>query len=505
MIILDGWGIGPIWGGNAISLARTKTFKTLFQKYPHTTLVASGKSVGLPEGSPGNSEAGHLNIGAGRIVYQDQPIIDKEIQTGSFFENEALLDAIKHAEKNSSTLHLMGLLSLTGTHSHINHLFALLELCKRNNFRNVCIHLFSDGRDSDQLSGIEMVDLVETKIREYGFGKISSIIGRFYAMDRDNRWNRIKLCYDMLTSGKGAPYSSSGAIFTKSYARGITDEFIEPSIITNQNQQISLIQDNDSIVFFNFRADRAKELTTAFLAENISDFQQRKKLNNIYFATFVTYGEEETAKQAFRPDVVENTIGKAWSENNLKQFHTAETEKYPHVTYFFNGGVEKPYKGEYRLMIPSPKNIKTYDEMPEMSSTKLTDTILEATKKNMFDSFVINYANPDMVGHSGNLKATTLAVEAVDRCLDRLMTEIIANDSVAYIFADHGNAEQMVNPKTGSPDTEHTENPVPFIIVGNNLNEIHLRSDGKLSNISPTVLKMMNIKQDESLMDFPLF
>jgi len=507
MIVLDGWGIGPIWGGNAISQAQTKNFTSLYRSYPHTSLNASGEFVGLPVGSPGNSEAGHLNIGAGRIVHQDQPIIDKEIEDGSFFNNPVLLGAIKHAQEHNAKLHLMGLLSLTGTHSHINHLFALLSLCKQQNFTNVHIHLFSDGRDSDSLSGIEMVNMVENKIKEIGVGEIDTVIGRFFAMDRDDRWIRIQKAYDLLTKGKGTQFLNSGAVFAGSYSRGVTDEFIEPSLIVNKSQSSPLVTDNDAIIFFNFREDRAREITAAFLADQVPELVDRQRLSNLYFATFVTYGRSKVAKQAFTPDIVNNTIAKIWSENKLTQFHTAETEKYPHVTYFFNGGVEASYPGEARMMVPSPKDVETYDLRPEMSAFKLTDNILEATKKNAFDTFVINFANADMVGHTGNLKAATLAVETVDQCLGKLMEPILANDGVAFIFADHGNVEQMVNPKTGSPDTEHTTNQVPFIIASNDLSirDLQLLPNGNLANIAPTVLKLMNIKHDQSLMDNPLF
>lgn len=500
LIILDGWGVAPVWGGNAISLAQAKNFTTITKKFPSTTLLASDGGVGLPDGAPGNSEAGHLNIGAGQIVHQDQPIIDHEIEKGRFFINPVILEAIAHAKENRSQIHIMGLLSKTGTHSHINHLFALLKLLKEQKIENAYIHLFTDGRDSDSMSGIEMLSEVEGETRRIGIGTISTIIGRFYAMDRDNRWERVKKAYDLLTKGVGKKYESAGSIFTDSYAKGVTDEFIEPSIIIDKDKSFRPISNNDTLFFFNFRADRAKELTNTFLSPDLPQVSDRIVLKNLYFATFVMHDENTLAKEAFFPEPVTDPIGAIWSKNNLRQYHTAETEKYAHVTYFLNGGRENPFPGEDRLMIPSPKSVKTYDSLPEMSANEVTDTLIQTIKRGVHDCYVVNYANTDMLGHTGNLKATVKAVEFIDKCLGKLLNEVLKRDGVAYVFADHGNAEQMVNPRTGSPDTEHTCNPVPFSIISNDpvLQKLKLRNDGILASITPTVLDIMNISFDQN-------
>lgn len=493
LIILDGWGLAPVWGGNAIAMAKIPNFDAFAQKYPYTTLHASGLAVGLPENCPGNSEAGHLNIGAGEIVHQDQPLIDSEIGDGDFVKNEVLLGAFRHAEENHSNVHIMGLLSKTGTHAHINHLFELLKLANQVKFDRVYIHLFTDGRDSDSMSGIEMLSEVNFQTDALKVGQISSIIGRFFAMDRDNNWERIKRTYNLLTAGTGMRYESAGAIFTASYAAGTTDEFIEPSVIISKEHTPEFIHDNDSIIFFNFRSDRAKEITRAFLDPVLPEFPERRLLSNLYFASFVIHEEHQLAKQAFFPPIITKTLAQVWSEAKLRQFHIAETEKYAHVTYFFNGGTELPVSGEDRLMVPSPKSVKTYDLMPEMSARSVASEVVSLLDKNIHDAVVINFANADMVGHTGDLKATMKAVEVVDECLGKVVDKVLQKDGVAYVFADHGNAEQMVNPKTGYPDTEHTSNPVPFMIISNRaeLMNITLRKDGALSSIAPTVLDIM--------------
>jgi 2,3-bisphosphoglycerate-independent phosphoglycerate mutase len=499
---LDGWGIAPVWGGNAISLASPRVFTEITKRFPYTTLSASSLAVGLPEGSPGNSEAGHLNIGAGHIVHQDQPIIDRQIENGQFFTNPVLLGAIDHAKKNKSNIHLIGLLSKTGTHSQIKHAYALLKMLKQAQMNNVFIHLFTDGRDSDSMSGIEMLSELENETRLNGVGQISTIIGRFYAMDRDNRWDRVSTAYDLLTKGKGTVFNSAGEIFTKSYARGVTDEFIEPSIITNKGQHSEVISDNDAVIFFNFRSDRAKEITQAFLDPLVSqNIPNRKILYNLYFATFVMHGDNTLGHHVFVPEKVNNPLAQIWSSNRLRQYHTAETEKYAHVTYFFNGSQEKPFPGEDRVMIQSPKEYETYDKIPEMSSAQLTSTLINTINRNIHDCFVVNFANTDMVGHTGNLKATVRAVEHVDKCLGQVLDAVLSRNGVAFVFADHGNAEQMVNPRTGEPDTEHTINPVPFCIVGKEFRDkkLPLMNNGALANIAPTVLDIMNISYDKNL------
>jgi len=494
LIILDGWGLAPVWGGNAVALARSRNFVEITKKYPYTSLIASDGAVGLPPGSPGNSESGHLNIGAGRVVLQDQVNIDRQIESGAFFGNKILLDAIEHARKNQSAIHLMGLLSKNGTHSHTGHLFALLDLLERENFKNVFIHLFTDGRDSETMSGIELLAEVEGEIKKRGIGQIASIIGRFYAMDRDNNWQRIKAAYELLTEAKGKRYASAGQVFANSYSSGITDEFIGPSIIADKDKTLGTIEDNDSVIVFNFRADRAREISSAFFPEDISDIANRKIRRNLFFASFVLYGNNPNVLQVFRPGMISDTISKIWSDHGLSQFHIAETEKYAHVTYFINGGKSQPHPGEKWQLIPSPK-VRTYDLKPTMSAKEVTDTAISEIKKNIHDCLIINYANPDMVGHTGNLKATIEAVEFVDTCLGRLLSPILESGGNAFVMADHGNAEQMVNPRTTDPDTEHTMNPVPFGIVTKNeeLLKLKLKEGQALASVAPTVLEIMKL------------
>lgn len=497
LVILDGWGVAPSWGGNAISQANTKFYDKVWQQAPKTTLLASGEAVGLPVNSPGNSEAGHLNIGAGHVVHQDQTLIDAQIDNQSFFKNPKILKAIEHATQHNSNIHLMGLLSKTGTHSHIKHLYALLSLFKSKGFPRVFIHLFSDGRDSDPMSGIEMVDEIERKIAEIGIGKISSITGRFYAMDRDNRWGRVARAYNLLVKGEGNVFESPKVAITSSYSQGITDEFIEPRLISNKGQQIVTIKNNDSIIFFNFRSDRAKEITRAFLDEHLPEFPDRMKLSNLYFATFVIYDDRLLSEQIFSAEKIVYPLARVFSENNLKQLHAAETEKYPHVTYFLNGGTEKPFPGESRVMVPSPQNFKTYDYVPRMNANKLTSLVASTIKKNIYDFIVVNFANTDMVGHTGNLGSAIISVECIDESMAIIANEITNKDGLMFIVGDHGNVEQMINPQTGDPDTEHTTNPVPFIIVSNNpaINNLKLQADGILASVSPTILDIMQIKK----------
>lgn len=503
LIILDGWGLAPVWGGNALGIAEVKNFNTITKKCPHTTLLASGEAVGLPANSPGNSEAGHLNIGAGHTVYQDQSIISKRIVDGSFFKNPVLIETVESARKNKSKLHIVGLLSKTGTHSQITHIYALLKLCRQLDFRQVYLHLFTDGRDSGPMSGIEILAELEGQIKETGVGHISTIVGRFYAMDRDNRWDRIKAAYDLLTLGKGVKHNSAGEVFTKSYVRGVTDEFIEPSIIIDKNKNPELISDNDSVIFFNYRADRARELTQAFLDPGIDEqLPNRKILKNLCFASFVMHGDTTFGRHVFAPQQVLSPLAEQLSAHNIQQYHTAETEKYAHVTYFLNGGREKPFPGEDWMMIPSPRSVLTYDLLPEMSAQAVTDTLIKAINRNIYDCFIVNFANADMVGHSGNLKAAVRAVEFVDKCLGQLLDIVLQKNGTAFVFADHGNVEQMVNPRTGEPDTEHTTNPVPFSIVSADQRyaRVKLRRDGALANITPTVLSLMNIPYDQEKM-----
>jgi len=499
LIVLDGWGIAPEWGGNAISQAKTKTFNTILLNYPNTTLLASGAAVGLPINAPGNSEAGHLNIGAGRVVHQDISIIDSNIESGAFFKNTVLLSAILHAKKNNSNLHLIGLLSDTGTHSHVRHLYALLRLCKENNFSRVYIHLFSDGRDSSPMNGIELANNVFLEIKKIGVGRIASISGRFFAMDRDNRWGRVSRTYNMLTKGQGNVFPSVMNAFSTAYAQGQSDEFIEPRIISNPTEPQVNIGNNDAIISFNFRSDRTKELISAFLSPNIPAFKDRTILKNIFFVSMAIYEDLSLAKKAFAPEKVETPLARIIAEANLRQFHIAETEKYPHITYFINGGREAPFQGEDRFLIPSPRGVKTYDFAPKMSAELVVAKTLHLLGQNSYDSFMLNFANADMVGHSGNFQATVHAIECVDSLLSPILNKIISLGGTALIVGDHGNAEQMVNPRTGEPDTEHTTNPVPFAIVSENplIKRLKLQSDGILASVAPTMLEIMHTKKPE--------
>lgn len=501
MIVLDGWGIAPAWGGNAISQAKTKNFDLIWQNYPSTLLDASGIEVGLPANSQGNSEAGHLNIGAGHVVKQDAGLINAQIEDKTFFDNSVLLGSIEHAKKNNSNIHLMGLLSNAGTHSDINHLYSLLQLFKDNDFKKVYIHFFSDGRDSPPMAGIEVAEQVEKKILEIGVGKVASLSGRFYAMDRDNRWGRIARAYNMLVKYEGDRCENLRAAFSSAYKAGMTDEFIEPRMICNTTQEIVPITNGDAIILFNYRSDRAKEITEAFSADKISQFPDRKKLENIYFASFVIYQDGIPGHQVFKPEKVAMPLAKVWSDKGLQQYHSAETEKFPHITYFINGGNEAPFPGEKRVMIPSVKTVRTYDYCPQMSAGKVTEHLLFALRTNVSDAFMINFANPDMVGHTGNLKATVQAVEYVDLCLGKILSYILNTEATCVVLADHGNAEQMVNPQTGMPDTEHTTNPVPFIIFSNDIRNksLKLADGGKLASVAPTVLDLMGMEKPEGI------
>ena len=494
LMILDGWGLAPDWGGNAIALSKTPNFDQLWKGYPKTSLVASGTKVGLPADAPGNSEAGHLNIGAGRIVHQDIQVIDEQIANGHFYQSKVMLELISHTQELKSNFHILGLLSKTGIHSHIKHLAPILYLLRQKGVKNVYLHLFSDGRDSDPMSGIVYLDEVDKMIKYYEVGQISSIMGRFFAMDRDNRWGRTARAYNALVKGEAEKSDSSRRIFSLSYTNRITDEFIEPKIVVNPHQSFAPISNNDSILFFNFRSDRIKQLIRAFLDIELDHFFDRQKLENIKLATFTVYrSDDDLSEHVFSPEKVQFPIGKVISDQNLSQLHCAETEKFPHVTYFINGGESKQFPKESDILIPSPQ-VRTYDLAPKMSAQGVTDTLLKNLERSAFDSYIVNYANPDMVGHTGNLQAVILAIAFVDQCLGTVVKEVLKREGTAIICADHGNAEQMVNPLTGDPDTEHTANPVPFIIVNNQLKDkVALQLDGALSNIAPTILDLCGL------------
>lgn len=508
LLILDGWGHAPAWGGNAITQAHTETFHSLWRQYPHTTLGASGSFVGLPGHEQGNSEVGHLNIGAGRVIHQDITRINKSIEDKSFFNNKTLIAALENCKRNNSNLHLMGLISDGGVHSHINHLYALLDFIKQQKFTNkVFIQAFTDGRDSSPMSGLQYITRLEDRMKSIGLGQIATISGRYWAMDRDKHWDRINQAYKAMTNGIGPIYGSAQQIISENYRQGRTDEFIVPSIVIDKDQKpIGKVLPNDSIIFFNFRSDRARQITKAFCGEKVIEFSRGKKIDKLFFVSIIPYGIERelglTISSVFDTEKVTNTLAEVLAQNKIKQFHIAETEKYAHVTYFFNGGQEQPFIGEEREMVPSPR-VSTFDQMPEMSVNKVADSTISGIKSGKFGFVVINFANPDMVGHTGNLKATIEACEAVDKNLKRIYDVITKMSGILLVTADHGNAEEMLDPKTGEVDTEHSCNPVPFILI--NGKEIKsLKPNGVLADIAPTILRLAGIPKPQEMTGEPL-
>ncbi|MCD6435522.1 MAG: 2,3-bisphosphoglycerate-independent phosphoglycerate mutase [Clostridiales bacterium] len=490
LIILDGWGISDKMNGNAVKIANTPNFDRLTASYPNIEIEASGMDVGLPDGQMGNSEVGHLNIGAGRIVYQELTRITKAIKDGVFFENEAFLGAIENAKKNNSSLHLLGLLSDGGVHSHINHIKGLIDLAKKNNIDKLYLHVFMDGRDTPPNSGIEYINEIEKYMVGVGVGKIATVSGRYYAMDRDNRWERVEKAYNALANGVGIQKESAVELIKENYSNDVTDEFIIPSVIIDEGKPIASIKENDSVIFFNFRPDRARELTDAFTEEGFSGFS--RELFKLYYVTITKYDERfKNVHIAFKPQVIKNTLGEYVSKKGKKQLRIAETEKYAHVTFFFNGGVEKENEGEDRILVSSPK-VATYDLKPEMSSYEVTDKLLEAIDRDYYDLIILNYANADMVGHTGVLEAAVKAVEAVDENLGRVINKILSKGGSALITADHGNAEKMIDEITHKAFTAHSTNPVPLIVVGEG--SVLLEKTGRLSDIAPTLLYMMGIE-----------
>lgn len=511
LLILDGWGNAPAWGGNAVEEAETPNIDNYWRKYPHEILKAAEEAVGLPHHEPGNSEVGHLNLGCGQVVRQNLPGITMEIEKSHFSQNPVLLAAIDHVKSNSTNLHLIGLVSDGGIHSHISHLFALMNLLKKHEVNNVYIHMITDGRDTDPMKALSYLSLLEDKIQSIGLGKVESVMGRYYGMDRDNRWDRIQKSYDCLVNGVGPKAETAENAISAAYRQGQYDEFILPTLISKENQPFVPIKDNDGVIFFNFRADRTKELTWAFVQEKFRGFSRKKFLRNLFFATFAfheEYEEKLPVQVIFKPPTIQNPIAKVLADKGLRQFHIAETEKYAHVTYFFNGGREEPFPAESRQLVPSPK-VATYDLKPEMSALHVTEEVL--AKFRNYDFIVANFANADMVGHTGNLRAAIRACETVDTCLGRIVPDALKEQYVIIVTADHGNAEQMINPNTGEPHTEHTINPVPFIIISENPNfQNPLRSNGQhgliLSDVAPTILRIMSLEKPaemtgESLME----
>lgn len=494
LMILDGFGINDNEKGNAVKLANTPNIDRLMKTCPTTEVYTSGLNVGLPDGQMGNSEVGHTNIGAGRIVYQELTRITKSIEDGDFFSIPEFVEAIENCKKNNSKLHIMGLLSDGGVHSHIRHLFALLELAKRRDFEDVYVHCFLDGRDTPPASAEGYIMQLEEKMKEKEVGRIASISGRFYAMDRDKRWQRVKKTYDALVNGTGEKATSAVTAIESSYQKEIFDKFVEPTVIVNGEAPIATIEKNDSVIFFNFRPDRAREITRTLVDKEFNEFETKDL--NLYFVCMTPYDETmPNVKVAFKKEPLKNTFGEYISNNGLTQLRIAETEKYAHVTFFFNGGEEKQYKGEDRILVPSPK-VETYDLKPEMSAIEVTDKVVEAIKSEKYDSIILNYANPDMVGHTGNLEASIKAIETIDNCVGRVIEEINKVNGVCLITADHGNSEQMIDYKTGEPHTAHTTNPVPLILVG--MEGVTLKT-GKLADLAPTMLDIMGLKKPDEM------
>ena len=497
LIIMDGFGYNHKDYGNAIRAAKTPNIDRLLANYPHTLIGASGMDVGLPEGQMGNSEVGHTNIGAGRIVYQELTRITKSIKDGEFFSNEAFTAAVENCKKNDSALHLFGLLSNGGVHSHNSHLYGLLELAKKAGLTKVYVHCFMDGRDVPPTSGADFVAELEEKLKEIGVGKIATVMGRYYAMDRDNNWDRVQKAYDSLTKGEGVQAEDAVKAMKDSYAKDVTDEFVLPTVITENGKPVSVVKENDSVIFFNFRPDRAREMTRAFCDDKFTGFD--RPFIKTTFVCFKDYDETIPNKLiAFEKEHIVNTFGEYLAKCGKTQLRLAETEKYAHVTFFFNGGVEEPNVDEARLLVNSPKDVATYDLKPEMSAPEVGMDLVEAIKSDKYDVIVINFANPDMVGHTGVIPAAIKAVERVDGLVGDAVQAVKDMDGVLFICADHGNAEKMIDYETGEPHTAHTTNPVPFILV-NADPKYTLREGGCLADIAPTLLQIMGLEQPKEM------
>ena len=495
LCIMDGFGINPDKVGNAIDIAKTPNLDEIFATYPTTTLQASGMAVGLPDGQMGNSEVGHTNIGAGRIVYQELTRITKSIADGDFFENEALNKAIENCKKNNSALHIMGLVSDGGVHSHNTHIYGIAELAHRAGLEKVFVHCFLDGRDVPPASGKDFVAEMADKLKEIGTGKIATVMGRYYAMDRDNRWERVEKAYNAMVKGEGETAACGVCAVANSYDKEVTDEFVLPTVITENGAPVGRISENDSIVFANFRPDRAREITRTLVDPEFDGF--KRDFFNTYFVCMTQYDKTmPNVDVAFKPQVLTNTLGEYLSIKGKKQLRIAETEKYAHVTFFFNGGVEKVSEGEDRALINSPK-VATYDLQPEMSAVEVTDKLMEKLDNDDLDVIILNYANCDMVGHTGIIDCAVKAVETVDTCVGRVKNKILEMGGAMLITADHGNADQMIDPESKGPFTAHTTFPVPFTVIG--CGEVALRKDGVLADIAPTMLKILELDKPEEM------
>lgn len=492
LIILDGFGLRGDVQGNAVAQAKKPNYDRYWSEFPHTTLTACGEAVGLPEGQMGNSEVGHLNIGAGRIVYQDLTRISKSIREGAFFENETILGAVRHAKTNGKKLHLYGLLSDGGVHSHIEHLFALLEVAKREGLSEVYVHAFLDGRDVAPDSAVRYMERLQNKIAELGTGRIATVQGRYYAMDRDKRWERTEKSYRAMVYGEGPQYTDPLKAIKESYEKSVFDEFVMPTVIVKEDgSPVGLIESGDSVVFFNFRPDRAIQLSQVFTNSDFRGFDRGDKLpKNLHYVCLTLFSESIDGYVAYEPKNLDNTLGEVLVQNNLKQLRIAETEKYPHVTFFFSGGRDVELPGETRILINSPK-VATYDLKPEMSAYEVAEACVKEIEAERQDVIILNFANPDMVGHSGLLEPTIKAVEATDECLGKVVDAVLAKGGVALITADHGNADVVTN-EDGSRNTAHTTNPVPFIVTEKS---VTLRDGGILADIAPTVLNLLGVSQ----------
>ena len=494
LIVIDGWGYSVAREGNAIALAETPFYDELSGKYPSTLLEAHGSRVGLPAGVMGNSEVGHLNIGSGRVIRMDVSLVDHEIETGAFFRNKALTHAMETARTQDKALHLMGLVSDGQVHSSLTHLYALLKMAKEHALERVYIHCFLDGRDTPPASAANYIATLQRKTAEIGCGEIATVVGRYYAMDRDKRWERTQRAYDLLTKAIGSHANEPIAAIRESYERGITDEFVEPIAIVHKDlSPVATIKDGDSVIFFNFRPDRARQLTRALALTGFNEFPVPDQ-PRVGFVCFTMYDNTFNLPIAFPPRQHGNVLAEVWGNVKVSNYRLAETEKYAHVTYFFNGGVEKEYPCEQRLLVPSPK-IATYDLQPEMSAFKVTDKVLRGIDEGETDVFVINFANPDMVGHTGKLDKTIEACQFVDTCLGWITKRIREARGITLITADHGNAEQMIDPLTGSPHTAHTTNPVPFHLIDEDSIGVQLRSGGALEDVAPTLLGLLGVEK----------
>ena len=494
LMILDGFGLNENDKANAVKMANMPNWEKILKQNPNTTIKTSGLDVGLPEGQMGNSEVGHTNIGAVRLIYQDFTRITKSIQDGDFFTIPELTNAIENCKKNNSKLHIIGLLSDGGVHSHTRHLYAILELAKRKDFEEVYVHCFLDGRDTPPASAEGYIVDLEKIMAEKGVGKIASICGRFYAMDRDKRWERTQVAYNAIVKGEGEKSNSAVKAIEDSYQKETFDEFVKPILITNAENEVTTISKNDSVIFYNFRPDRARQITRALVDEEFDAFQSEKL--NLYYVCFTEYDQSmPNVHVAYKPEAIENTFGEYISKKGLTQLRIAETEKYAHVTFFFNGGREVPYANEDRILIPSPK-VETYDMQPEMSAVEVTRNVVDAIKSRKYDAIILNYANPDMVGHTGNLEATIKALEVLDNCIGEVVKEIENQNGHLIITADHGNAEQMIDYKTGEPHTAHTTNEVPLVLIGKE--NIKLKT-GRLCDLVPTMLELMELEKPEEM------